>query len=100
MTVGWYRGCGGRLINFNLQIYPDRKVLLFGIVDQSSSSVENFVILTTKYYIWITRCQNGDLNCIAYKKFLKSKLEDLKNACIFEDKSCNFEKWLTVYDSL
>ena len=55
-------------MDLNIVISADKKVLLFGKVDQSSSSVENFVILTTKYYIWLTRCQNGELNLIAYKK--------------------------------
>ena len=75
-------------------------MLLFGKVDQSSSSVENVVILTTKYYIWLTRCQNAEINFTAYKKFLKSKLEDLKNACLIEDKIRNLDQWLNIYDCL
>ena len=95
-----WREIGTWLMGFDLQISVDKKVLLFGKIDQSSSSIENVLILTTKYYIWITRCQNAELNFIAYKRFLKSKLEDLKNACLMEDKNSSFDQWLSIYDCL
>ena len=70
------------------------------MVDQATKSTENFVILTTKYYIWKTRCQSGELNLTAYKKFLKLKLEDLRNACLLENKDSNFAQWLVIHECL
>ena len=100
MVQKLWREVGTWFVNFNFQISADKRVLLFGKLDQPSSSVENVAILTTKYYIWLTRCQNSELNFTAYKKFLKSKLEDLKNACLIEDKNCKFDQWLDIYDCL
>ena len=48
--------------------------MLFGIHDQSSNSVQNFIILCVKYIIF----QDKDLSINSFKTFLKNKLDDLK----------------------
>ena len=53
---------GAWLLNFDIQFSVDKKTLIFGQIEQSSRSVENYIILTIKYYIWLTRCKNGELN--------------------------------------
>ena len=80
--------------------FVDFSIQILGMVEQPSDSIENVAILITKYYIWKTRCQSGELNLTAYKKFLKFKLDDLKNACLHGDKSSNFEKWLFIHQCL
>ena len=100
MVLKLWREIRAWFVDFNIQIPADRKPLIFGMIEKPSDSIENVAILTTKYYIWKTRCQTGELNLTAYKKFLKFKLDDLKNACLIEDKNSKFEKWLCIYECL
>ena len=85
-------------LGFNLPI--DKTVILFGWHDQPFTSVINYIILTVKYYIWVSRLQNQILNLKAYKKYLFSKLDELKNACIYEKKEFKFDQWLVLYNSM
>ena len=78
----------------------DRKALLFGLNDQAATTVNNYLILCVKYYIWKSKFQTKQLTFLALKTFLKSKLEDLKMAYFYGDKESCFEPWLTVYECL
>ena len=70
----------------NIDIPLDRKVLLFGFHDQPSHSVPNFILLCVKYFIWKSNFQSQELFFVAFKKFLKFKLDDLKNAYLYDEK--------------
>ena len=68
------------LDSLGVTIPLDRKVLLFGIHDQSVSSVSNVVILNAKQYIWGSKHARVPLHLTAFKKHLYTKLTDLRNA--------------------
>ena len=84
----------------NVYIPMDRKALLFGLQDKASTSVENYIILYVKYYIWKTKFQSKLLDFRSFRTFLKNKLEDLKRAYNHEEKDYRFEPLVLIYDSL
>ena len=51
-----------------------------------------------KYFIWKSNFQSQELFFVAFKKFLKFKLDDLKNAYLYDEKEKRFEPWLVIYD--
>ena len=85
-------------MNINLPL--DRKILLFGILEENSNSVLNYLILCVKYYIWKTKLQFQQLSFLALQRFFKNKLEDLRNAYLYEDKVYKFEPFTVVYNSV
>ena len=87
-----------RIININLPL--DRKVLLFGYQEQNSNSLLNYIILCVKYYIWRTKLQVQQLSFTALQRFIKNKIDELKDAFLYEDKVCKFEPFLVLYNSL
>ena len=88
------------LASFNICMELNRNKLLFGVHSEPGNSILNFTILTVKYYIWRTKFQNVTPNLSDYKNYLKNKLDDLKNACEYEEKESKFEKWIVIYDCL
>ena len=84
----------------NIQLELNRTKLLFGVHNEDSLSVKNFIILTVKYYIWKTKFENKVLMLIDYQNYLKNKLEDKKNACLFEGNDSKFDKWLVIFDCI
>ena len=84
----------GLLSTFNENLQLNRTKLLFGDHEQPCNSVINFVILSVKYFIWKEKFQSKTLNLTGFQSFLKFKLDDLKNACLFEEKETKFDKWL------
>ena len=87
-----------RLLGTEIPI--SKNALLFGIHDQDHYSVPNYVILYCKYYIWVTKKKQFILNLHAFKKYLFSKLDDLKNAYLYEKNSSCFDKWILIYNDL
>ena len=82
-------------------IFPITKTnILFGIHDQTHFSVPNCVILYTKYYIWVTKYKNFLLNLVALKKYLHSKLTNLKNMYLYQDKIAKFDQWIPLFSNL
>ena len=82
-------------------IFPITKTnILSGIHDQTCLSVPNSVILYTKYYIWVTKQKEYFLNFLAYKKYLFSKLHNLKNMYLYQDRCAKFDQWIPVFRSL
>ena len=88
------------LNTFNFEISLDKKTIIFGIQDKNMSTIPNYIILCSKYFIWKVKFQSQRPTFSNFLKFLKNKLEDLKNACLYEDKNCKFEPWLVIYNSL
>ena len=86
--------------SLGVNIPLDRKILLFGIHDQSISSVSNVVILNAKQYIWRSKQAEVLLNLTAFKKHLYAKLTDLKNAYLHLDKCNLFDEWNYIYNNL
>jgi hypothetical protein len=87
-------------MTLDINIPLDRKTLLFGFHDQPSGSVQNLIILCVKYFIWKTKFQSTELTFLAFQRFLKFKLDDTRNAYLFEEKDQKFVQWLLIYASL
>ena len=85
---------------FNLNLPFDRISLLFGIGNEQSNSVLNYIILSVKYFIWKSKFQLQNLFFQPFKLFLKIELTDLKNSYIFADMEDKFEPWLNVFNDL
>ena len=90
----------GWLASLNIGLELNRTKLLFGVQNECSLSIRNFVILTVKYYIWKTKFQNRPLSLYDYQHYLKSKLEDQKNAYVFEGEEFKFDPWLVIFNCL
>ena len=56
-------------LNLNLSL----QTILFGIVDQASAKIANYIILMTKYYIYLCRCNDSKLNVNTALNFIQSK---------------------------
>ena len=87
-------------INPPVDIPLNLKDILFGFINENSNTVRNFVILCGKYYIWVTKLKSGLVNLLSFKLFLKHKLDEVKNALLYQDKISLFENWTHVYDLL
>ena len=89
-------------LNNFLQTPPEFTVrnILFGYHNESMKSIVNFVILVAKAYIWKSKFEHAPLQILLFKKYLKTKLEDLKFSFEFIDKSELFEQWVDIYESL
>ena len=85
---------------FNINLPFDRKSILFGLVNEESNSVLNYIILSVKYFIWKTKFQSQELFFQPFKHFLKNKLTDLKNSLIYIEMEDKFEPWLNVFNNL
>ena len=86
----------------NFQIFLDfsLKNVLFGNHKEPSASISNFTILIAKGYIWKCRFDKSPISFIAFKKYLKHKLEDLKDSFEYSDKLILFNQWNNLYASL
>ena len=80
----------------NIDLPLDRKILLFGYQEQNCNSPLNYIILCVKYFIWKTKLQIQQLSLLALQRFLKIKIQDLKDAFLYEDKAYKFEPFLSV----
>ena len=97
---GLWVAIGNWLNSLNIQFVYDIRSILFGCHEQPVTSIQNYIILTAKYFVWISKHRNCNLNLIAYQNFLRLKLEDLKNVYIYEKKESNFNQWIDIYDSV
>ena len=61
-VVKLWEAVGNWLKPFGVTISLDIKSLLFGCHDQPVTSISNYVILTVKYYVWISKYKNNELN--------------------------------------
>ena len=95
-----WQGVKGWLATFNINIPLDRNKMLFGIHEFSSDSIENYIILCTKYFIWKSKFQTKDLSLDSFQSFLKLKLNDMKNSFIFEEREDKFSKWILIHNCL
>ena len=56
---------------------PTKIQFLFGIFDESFHSLKNYIMLTTKKYIWQTKFKNVNLTMVGFKNMLKSYVSDM-----------------------
>ena len=78
----------------------DTTSLLFGFHEQPITSITNYVILTIKFYIWVSRIKDQNLFLTAYQFYLYHRLDELKNAFIYDKKDHNFDPFVTLYNTL
>ena len=52
----------------------DRTKLLFGILDEPSNSILNYIILCAKHYILRSKFTSKNISLIMYQKYLYQKL--------------------------
>ena len=95
-----WTGVQSWLNSLGINLPLDTKSLLFGVHEQPATSVVNYVILTVKYYIWVSRLRNQSLFYDAYQGFLFKRLEDLRNAYIYSKKDHNFDPYIVLFNSL
>ena len=88
------------LNSIDVGVPTDKKNLLFGVHTEQFDSVSNYVILCTKYYIWVTKQKQQSPTFVAFKKYFFTKLEDLKNAYTFLEKNDKFNHWNNIYSNL
>ena len=60
-------------VNIDLNLNLSLQTILFGIVDQTSAKSANYIILMTKYYIYLCKCNNSKLNVNTALKFIHNK---------------------------
>ena len=90
----------GWLRTFNINIPLNKNIMLFGFHNQLSNSVPIFILLCVKYFIWKSKFQTQELSFSSFNIFLKSKIEDVKNACLYEEKELKFEPCVQMYNCL
>ena len=100
MVRGLWTGVRCWLDSLDLKLPESKTTILFGHHEQPITSVINHIILTVKFYIWFSRLQNQILNLNAFKKYLYTKLKELKNVYIYEKKEYKFDQWAVVFDSM
>ena len=87
-----------QVLGFNLDI--SKLKILFGKLDERPTSINNFILLSVKYLIWKCRLSSSVLSLEIFKKYLFSKLKDLKEALEYCDKIVHFQQWNNIFDCL
>ena len=90
----------GWLGTLGLQLNMSRNTALFGVHEKCITSIENYLILVSKYYIWKTKFTNKEVSLNLFKKYLFNKLSDLKNALTYANKIEDFSQWNVIYNEL
>ena len=88
------------LANFQISLDYSLKTVLFGNHKEPCDSVLNYTILIAKGYIWKSKFDKSLISFIAFKKYFKHKLEDLKDSCNYIDKMFLFDRWINIFASL
>ena len=83
-----------------INIPLDKKAILFGIPNQTSNPVPNFIIICGKYYIWKVKKQGNSLCINGFKAYLKYKLDEIKSTLMYEEKERDFVIWSVIFDYL
>ena len=83
-----------------IDIPLDKKEILFGIPNQASNPVPNFIISCGKYYIWKVKKQGSRLCVNGFKTYLKYKLAEIKRTLMYEEKGRDFVIWSVIFDYL
>ena len=85
-------------LKINIKSSVNKNDLLFGITEESYDSINNYIIMITKQYIWKNKFNDTPVNLVACKKFIKSKLGEVKDAFEYTGDSRKFDRWILVYE--
>ena len=89
------------LSSLNVDFLIETKTIIFGILNESSDSVRNELILYGKYYVWISKhAENCNLNLQLFQKFLFHKLECKKDALSYCGLGKKFDQWTNIFEFL
>ena len=88
------------LETFQITLEITAKIVLFGYHKEPINSIINFVLLAAKGYIWKSKFEHTHLLMSSFKKYLKCKLEDLKDSLEYINKIKEFDQWINIYASL
>ena len=81
-----------------IDIPTDKKSILFGIHSKPFDSIENYVILAAKQYIWKNKFKepHTPLSVNTFINILKYKIEGLKNVYKILKDDFSYEQWDNV----
>ena len=81
-----------------IDIPTDRKSIIFGIHSKPFDSIENYVILAAKQYIWTNKFREPHTPLLvnAFINILKYKIEELKNVYKILKDNLSYEQWDNV----
>ena len=83
-----------------LYINPSRNQFIFGVLEETSDSPTNVVILILKKYIWRQKFTSCTLSLSDLKGFIKTYICDLKMMYEMQGKSDKFDSFSLVYNLL
>ena len=78
----------------------ERSTLLFGSPKHPANSKENYLIQISKSFLWKMRCSKKLPTLIIFRKYLKFKIELLKNSLDYAKKFKEAESWNLIYTTL
>ena len=87
------------LLEMPIDLPLDKVKIIFGLSGKKNEMI-NYILLCGKYFIWRERLDSKSLSFVAFKRYFKTILDQLRNALIFEEKLYLFEPWLIIYDVL
>ena len=84
----------------NIHFFPTKYQFLFGFLNEEWHSVNNFLSLLLKKFIWLNKFKSKTLDLRQFKNLLKSYLCDFKYIFTMIDKPELFTKWETIYNAI
>ena len=78
----------------------DRSTLLFGTAKHPPNSKENILIQLSKNFLWKMRCSKKLPTFLIFRKYLKFKIELLRNSLEYDNKKAEAESWKSIHDTL
>ena len=91
---------GSWLENNAVKIQVNVEIVLFGFHKEPYYSVNNFVILIAKKYIWTNKFKATPLSFAAFKVILRQKLLELNEMYEFIGQNEKFSQWSQIYNSV
>ena len=90
----------GLVCNTGLDFTPTREQFLFGYLDKAFDEPKNYLVLTIKRFIWISKFNPGSLSIVRFKTHLKSVLSDLKVLYDLKNTLNKFNVWNDIFSIL
>ena len=87
------------LLEMPIDLPLDKVKIIFGLSGKNNEMI-NYILLCGKYFIWKERLDSKSLSFVVFKRYIKTILDQLRNALIFKEKLYLFEPWLIIYDVL
>ena len=79
---------------------PTREQFLFGYLDVPYADPKNYLVLTIKRFIWVSKFKTETLSFAGFKNHLKYVLSDLKVLKGLQNKSNDFNVWKDLFSIL